>query len=204
LDLNGHSSTDQCHEYREKWFDHFDSLGSEVALLNTESYDRYFNTVGPKTRNMIRKSNKLCYYYEFFNFNDELDSMFEVNTSVAERQGQPMTAAYLTKPKPISGLEPCALHQQVYIGGFYEGRLVAYCWLAMCNEVAVINRILGHADHQSGTGLMDGLVNELVKVCSRNEHVNYLSYRTLTSTTKGLEKFKKNVGFRSVNVRVLT
>lgn len=204
IDLNGHGSSDPpCWDYILKWARYFDQLGPTVALLIVPGLRQsYFDIVNAKTRNMVRKARKLEYMPLRFNYNDYLKEMHEINTSALERQGRPMSGSYFEKLAPIGESSGCKLHEQIYCGVFNgEGKLVAYCWLARCGDVAIINRILGHAYY-----LKDGIMNLLIDAIVLHAHaqdIEYINYRTMESTTEGLEKFKKHVGFKPVRIEVI-
>lgn len=203
LDLKGHAVAGDCFTYIQKWQRYFAELPPTVALLEVPGLRQdYFDIVNTKTRNMVRKAKKLNYITGLFRYNQHLDDMYEINRSSAVRQGQPMSRAYFNKLAPIAEIEnPCPIHEQIYVGVFDEHKLVAYCWLAICNDVAIINRILGHADHLKN-GIMNLLFYGISSWC-QNKHVHWVNYRTMESTTNGLEKFKKHVGFKPVPVRIL-
>jgi hypothetical protein len=158
----------------------------------------YQQLIGAKSRNMIRKAERSGYRYGYFVFNDSLDAMHEINTSLPERGGLAMTASYTERSEPISTVQPCRHHGTFYVGGAKDGRLLAYCFLSISGELAIVNRILGHGSALPD-GVMNGLVNNLVTV-AREHGAKWLNYLTIESRTEGLMRFKKNVGFRSTPV----
>lgn len=204
IKLNHTNAHGECADYCEKWFKYFQELGPVAALLKTPGLrEDYFDVVNAKTRNMVRKAVKLGYHTGQLYYNDNLKEMYEINTSSIERQGRPMTSSYFEELAPIGEVtKSCESHKQIYYGVFRKDfKLVAYCWLAICSDIAIINRILGHADY-----LKDGIMNLLIAGLvhhAQNHGISYINYRTMTSSTEGLEKFKKHVGFKSVRIEVI-
>ena len=206
LNLNGHSTTEahMCTGHISKWEHYFAKIDiSDVALLEIPAFeDSYMDAVRSKTRNMVRKAENNGYDYSTFKYNDHLKDMERVNKSTPYRQDRRMGDSYRQRVTPImEGVPACHLHTQVYIGGFKDDHLVAYCWLVLCNQVAILNRIIGHADHLRG-GVMNGLIKEIVENCQRHRAIQYLNYLNMASSTDSLEGFKKRVGFESYKVRI--
>jgi len=179
------------------WCQQFD--GNRLALVYTD--DRYYDSLDRKSRAMIRKAEARGYVYGSFNYNDHLDSIFEINTSKETRQGKPMTEAYLEKPTPINDyMQRCHVHRYNRLGAFKDGKLRAYCAMATLNELAILNTIIGHADALPD-GVMNGLIHYIVMDCSYTPGVKYLNYLTIESSGESLQAFKRSVGFESYQVR---
>lgn len=151
--------------------------------------------IGSKSRNMVRKSAKAGFEYLQFDYNDELDDIHQINISKPVRQGKAMSKSYQTRPKPTVDTNDCQVHSYDWIGAFRDGRMWAYCNLVRVNQLAVINRILGHKDALRD-GVMNGLVLSLVLHCEGTP-VTHINYLTLNGSPPGLQRFKYSVGFRS-------
>jgi hypothetical protein len=168
-----------------------------VALLEIPpGLDGYLQLIGAKSRNMLRKSERTGLTYDTFQWNDRLDDMFAVNTSKEIRSGGPMDARYSTRLKPMAQAHWCSRHKIVMVGGFRNDALMSYCQLIMVNELAVINRILGH-EAALADGVMNGLVAALVRLCQTDGTVKAINYLDLISPAEGLVRFKRSVGFAS-------
>lgn len=184
-----------CGAFLEKWGAWADKhSNSRMALLWINK--DYVALLDPKSRNMLRKSQRAGYTYAPFTWNERLDEIHDINLSKPVRSGGPMTDNYRKRPTPSQTTTGgCPLHRTVYMGAFRAGRLKAYCVLAVVNELAVVNQILGHADALPD-GVMNGLVKALHDFCLDTSvtHINYLS---LESSPEGLARFKRSVGFES-------
>lgn len=188
-----------CPDYIAKWSAWCAQYERKrLALIWAD--DHYYNGLDRGSRYMIRKVIDRGYVFHEFNYNDHLQDIYEINTSKAERQGKKMTESYLTYPMAISReLERCETHRYLRIGGFRGGKMYAYCAVAVLNELAILNTIIGHADALTD-GIMNGLINHLAEMCASMPNVKYLNYLTMESSGDSLQAFKRSVGFESYQV----
>lgn len=173
--------------------------GQEMAILKIDPF--YYDNLESDTRYMIRKASKRGYTFGYFDYNSFLYDIYQINTSKEVRQGKVMSQSYLEYPTAI-GVDQsrCDLHRYVRIGGFKDSRLLAYCAVAVLNEAAILNTIIGHADALTD-GVMNGLINSVVdKFVYNSTAVKYLNYLTMRSATKDLEAFKRRAGFQPYEV----
>jgi hypothetical protein len=159
----------------------------------SQGHERYWERIGPKSRNMVRKAEKQGYNFALFKWDDHLDDIFEINTSMEERGGKPMTERYRSRPAPSSSDPYCAEQQYRYYGAFKD-QLYAYLVLVVCGHFGIVNTILGHGEHLRA-GIMNGLLNFVVRDLASSGHVRYVNYLTLRSGRQTLESFKRHVGF---------
>jgi len=189
-----------CLAYIEKWGSWCISR-QDLPMAMLPISPRYNDIIDAKSRNMIVKSAR-HYYYQVFDYNHHLDEIFAINTSTSHRQGKPMSPAYTTRPEPIRiPYQLCnTQHRYVHLGGFDDSHtLKAYCALAIVGEVAIINTILGHCDALPN-GVMNGLIDYINSYLRRFSGVQYLNYLDMINCGEGLSRFKRSVGFRSMEV----
>lgn len=190
---------EECRLSVDGWLSWAERVGSELAIIDT-SVD-YAKLAGAKTRNMVTRALRREYDARPFVYNEHLHAIHEINVSMPERQGQPMSAGYLVKPTPSSPFPLCGRHTVEYVGVFdRSGDLRAYCQLYICGELAIINRILGHGDY-----LKDGVMNLLV--CYLVGFANgcgakALNYLTMSGGRSGINAFKRHAGFRPMTVEL--
>ena len=191
-----------CPNYVTKWGSWCISRQDlPLAMLPIGLPDYRKDILDAKSRNMIVKATR-HYYYQVFNYNYHLNEIYAINTSTPHRQGKPMSPGYLTRPEPIQiPYDLCGTsHRYVHIGGFDDAsKLQAYCALAVVGEVAIINTILGHCDALPN-GVMNGLIDYIVSYLQTTTGVRYLNYLDMVNCGEGLARFKRSVGFRSVQV----
>lgn len=147
-------------------------------------------------RQKVRRAIKLGYEFAPLAYNDYLDDIFEINTSMQARQGRPMTDYYRQRPEPREpwGEQPCPRHHFGYFGVFKDGRLFAYTLVAQSGEMMQFSQILGHGDHMDD-GIMNLLIFEAVKLHQDRARTPYAVYYLHDSGTAGLQFFKRKMGF---------
>jgi hypothetical protein len=166
-----------------------------LAILDlTQGHEAYWQLIGAKGRNMVRKAEKLGYSFDQFPWNERIDDIFAVNTSMSHRGGKEMTAGYKQRPSMIGSSAFCDLQQRKYYGAFKDGRLYAYLVLVVFGHFSTINTILGHGEHLKD-GIMNGLIDSVVRDLVREGKVRYVNYLTLKGGREGLDSFKRRVGF---------
>jgi hypothetical protein len=174
------------------------------AILDlTVGHDAYWQLIGAKGRNMVRKAEKLGYGFAQFSWNEHIDDIFAVNTSMSHRGGKEMTAGYRERPSTIGASAFCDRQLRMYYGAFKEGTLYAYLVLVVFGHFATINTILGHGDHLKD-GIMNGLIDFLVRDLASEGKVRYVNYLTLKGGRESLDSFKKRVGFEERNAIFLS
>ena len=165
-------------------------LHHPLALLAIPSTpEAYLDAVGPKTRNVIRKAARTGYEFRPFDWNDHLDEIYEVNTSMEVRRGRPMEGWYAEPVEPREASE----HLQYY-GAFRDGRLYGYLHVAVCGDFAFVRHFIGHAEHLTN-GIMNGLIFRSVEQYAGTAPVQWLKYGPFVDGTDSLNVFKRHAGF---------
>ena len=132
---------------------------------------------------------------------EHLDEILEIHRSAPERQGVPMKGSYL-KPK---ALQQWAERFPTSDGAFdRDGHLRANVHAPVVGDVAIMHRLLGHADALED-GVMYLLISEVVGRCvaqrAADGQPGWLMYDTLWGARPGLEEFKRRLGFAPYRVR---
>jgi hypothetical protein len=132
---------------------------------------------------------------DYSQYNGEI---FEINTSLAERQGRAMADGYLTFRQHGRLPEfPCHLHNTRTYGVLRDDRLVAYMTLHRSNELGMVSMILGHGDHLQAE-IMYLLAQGMIEDQAGYDGVLY--YNRHDSGQEGLRFYKERVGFTEGNV----
>lgn len=162
----------------------------------------WWNTPESKwMRQKIRRAEKLGYEFRAFDQKDHIDDIHEINTSLDERQGKPMSASYVAKPAAEEpyGDQGCLRHRRDWFGVFKEDKLYGYVNVLTCGEMLLYSRILGH-----GAAMEDGIMNLLVFDAAKKLHeesgTRYAVYFLHHSGTEGLQFFKRKMGFEGYTV----
>lgn len=165
-----------------------------AILALDDGYEAYFERLGPKGRNMVRKTEKLGYSFGRFDWNERLDDIFTINTSMDERGGVSMSASYRARPSPVSVAAYCDQRRRLCYGAFRDGVMVGYIVLVTFRHFAAINTILGHGEHLKA-GIMNGLVDFMVRDLCHEGRVRFVNYLTLSGGRETLDGFKRRIGF---------
>ncbi len=172
-----------------------------MALLEVAKFhspDDYINSVNGKNSAAYytRKAERMGYRFGEIDPYKLKEEIFEINTSAPERQNRKMSESYYNKDYnyPVDEFNS-------YYGVFKNEKLVAYIWLSRMGEVTVVMRILGHNNF-----LKDGImyflsVNAVTALITKGEKGKFLLYDSFLGNTKGLELFKKRLGFSPFHVK---
>jgi hypothetical protein len=163
--------------------DEFDDVDGYLATL------RY-------ARRRVRRARRMGYTFGAFDPEERRSALLTIHTSLPERQGRAIGAAYLD-PEAVYDKGP---HLE-YFGVSREGILVAYSQLRYAGEIVGLNRVMGHGDHLDD-GIMFLLVAGVVEhVKATRPDVHYVFYDMFFGASQGLRAFKTNLGFRPHYVR---
>lgn len=150
-------------------------------------------------RKRVARAERHGYRFEVVKRHEYVDDIYEINTSLKERQGRPMSDGYLQRPSrtPLPAYA-CGRHAIRTYGVLHGTNLAAYLWLYRAGELALVSSILGHADH-----LDEGIMYLLVAGALETEISHgqgALVYNRHDSGTDGLRFFKERCGFEERRV----
>lgn len=149
----------------------------------------------------VRRANQASrkgFHVREFEWNSHLQDIHEINTSMPERNGKPMSPSYLRLPQELkSGGKAegntCNLHWIKNFGVFRsDGKLVAYIKLKRQRDILIYTTILGH-----GSFLRDGVMyllhHEILRGLSSQEQLRQclLVYSSFDSGGDGLKQWKR-------------
>lgn len=172
-----------------------------VALIDRKPFangEEYVRSVNGKNSAayFMRKSVRAGYTFREIDPIASIDAIYAVNISAEVRQGRVMDESYRKKftDYPVNP-------NNSYYGVFLNDILVAYLWVVRSGELAVLNRLLGHADHLNN-GVMYHLVTGFVEQEFNSESsVKFVMYDTFFGATDGLKMFKQRCGFKPWRVK---
>jgi hypothetical protein len=147
-------------------------------------------------RRRVRRAERLGYTTAVFEPNERRDELFEIHSSIPERQGRPIDVEYL---------DPEAVYETgqhlEYVGVFRGDRLVAYSQLYYAGDIVAMTRVMGHGEDLEG-GVMFLLNAGIVgHVKATRPETRYVFYDTFFGAGEGLRSFKAHLGFRPHYVR---
>lgn len=162
----------------------------------------YLGEIGDKSRNMIRKAQRLGYVYRKVDPDEYLDDVLAIRTSDPMRQGKPIPQYFKVRPTSMvdeAFRNSCQFHGEEFYGVFKDEVLVAYTTIFFYGELGQVNHILGHRDHLN-EGVMNLLISEMIGAVIQERPwvraINYL-YAGNSRSNSGLGLFKRSTGFNS-------
>ncbi|MCX6312177.1 MAG: hypothetical protein NT084_11150 [Bacteroidetes bacterium] len=174
------------------------TIGVALIKLNDfENSEAYTKSVNGKNSAAYfsRKATRAGYTFKSIDANVLTDAIFEINSSAGSRQGREMDDSYKKK------LDYPVNENNLYFGVFKDNLLVSYLWVVKSGELAVLNRLLGHADHLND-GIMYFMVTSYVEnELTQNGRTRFVMYDTFFGAGDGLKMFKTRCGFNPYRVK---
>lgn len=164
-----------------------------------ESFDVYLAAHRTARKRALRCA-RLGYTFATIDRCEHVDAIYQINTSLPERQGRPMSAGYLERTEFSSLPEyPCARHRiSVYGVTDSDGELVAYTVIHRVGELVMVSQILGHGEHLDA-GVMHLLMTETVRA-QIAAGPGEIFYNRHDSGGPGLVWFKERLGFAAHDI----
>lgn len=154
-------------------------------------------------RTNSRSATNKGYDFTWINPSEYIEHIMEINTSSAMRGGRQMDRHYVVQEMVEESFAASDAIPAV-VGA--DGRVCAYVDLITVGEVAIISRILGHAQHLDN-GIMyllvEGIVDYLIAQKRETGLPLWLMYDTFFGAPEGLWYFKERLGFRPYRVKWL-
>jgi hypothetical protein len=165
------------------------------------SWDQYFAGIEASARRNYKKAQRCGYTFKKLDYNKHLDDIKSIRRSAEVRQG-PMPKSYLEGEVSAVTDPPSRshYHDYVYYGVFSTEKLVAYAGLFVCGEVAMIQHILGHADHQANGVVPYLIINQAKMILMNYPQVRFYMYGSWYGATETLKRFKKRFLFMPAHV----
>lgn len=200
IHLESHCLVPSCEKLAER-FRH--QLGTEhysrsASVMPVPSDLDEWRDAHRTARKRADRSERLGYWFDQIDRSRHNEDIYEINTSLAERQGRPMAEGYLRRVNHGALPHyPCNRHRVHTYGVLRDEKLVAYLCLYRVGELALVSMILGHGDHLRNDImylLFAGVVEE------QAHHGGTFYYNRHDSGTDGLRYYKERVGFRAGDI----
>ncbi|KKN83058.1 hypothetical protein LCGC14_0303240 [marine sediment metagenome] len=188
------------YSYWSEFSNHQYQLTDQFAGIPVSSYADWWNSISRKTRNMVRKAQKLGLTVQRMAFNDELlAATYAIYNESPTRQnrafppyGRNTKRIAMDREKTL----PQYYHGEEYLVARHNGKIIAYIHLVYTRDSVMFNEILGLMKHRN-TSAINFLINEAVKLAS-DMKLKYIIYGKLANNNLG--KFKLNNGFEKIKM----
>lgn len=162
-----------------------------IALLNIGSYDDWWQGIGKKTRNMVRKGEKSGVKMEVVEPSEKLaEGICKIYNETPIRQGRAFPH-YGQTLESVKGMV-FSSQKSTFIGAFLEGELGGFIQLFYGDNIAIISQILSLQKFWD-KAVNNCLVAKAVEICSGNNNC-WLMYGRI-GNHPSLDKFKESNGF---------
>jgi hypothetical protein len=167
-----------------------------VGLLEIKSYDEWWQSIGKKTRNMVRKAEKSGIKVTIVEPNDKLaKGIWKIYNETPIRQAR----AFNHFGESIQAVTKnmYADKNNVFIGAYLGDELVGFIQIVYGDQIAIVSNILSLQVHWDKS-VNNALLAKAVEVCS-SKGERYLMYGRI-GNHPSLDKFKENNGFVKVKI----
>jgi hypothetical protein len=165
-----------------------------IALFHLKSYDAWWNSIGKKTRNMIRKAEKSGIRTFVAEPNEKLaGGIWKIynETPIRQDRGFPHYGASLQEVrKSLRTGQDCT-----YVGAYLQGELVGFIQLVHGENVTIISQILSMQKHRD-KAVNNALVAKAIEVCA-DKHKEWIMYGRIGNHPL-LDNFKRSNGFEKL------
>jgi hypothetical protein len=162
-----------------------------VGLLEIKDYPTWFNAIGKKTRNMVRKAEKEGVKVSIVTPSDKLaEGIWKIYNETPIRQGR----AFPHYGEPLDHLTRVMYLEKnsTYIAALLEEEIIGFIQLNHGDNIVIISNILSMQKYWDKS-VNNALLAKAVEVCaSRGDH--WLMYGRI-GNHPSLDKFKDNNGF---------
>ena len=168
-----------------------------VAVLYVTTYENWWkNQINPKTRNMVRKAQKMGVEVRLVDFTEDfVKSIKEIYDESPLRQGR-IFKHYRKDLETLKRGHITFLEQSQFIGAFIKDELIGFVKLVTCDGVAHIMQIMSKLK-QRDKSPTNALIAKCVEVCAQ-QAVPILNYGVWSQ--RGLGDFKKHHAFERLDV----
>jgi hypothetical protein len=162
-----------------------------VGLLEIKAYDSWWQLVGKKTRNMVRKAEKSGVKVEVVEPSDKLaEGIWKIYNETPIRQERAFT--HYGESLESVKVNMYAAKNNTFIGAYLDGELVGFIQILYGDNIAIISNILS-LQHHWDKSLNNALLAKAVEICA-SQGQKWLMYGRIGNHPT-LDRFKDNNGF---------
>lgn len=168
-----------------------------IAAIPIKNYDHWWkNQINSKTRNLIRKAEKMGVTVRETKFDEEfIKGMVKIFNESPIRQGKPFWH-YGKDFETVKEQFSEYLHREDIYGAYYRDELVGFIFLAYAGKFATLGQILSKMEHRDKAP-NNALIAKAVEVCEIKK-IPYLAYALWIEGSLG--EFKRHSGFEKYDL----
>jgi hypothetical protein len=162
-----------------------------VGLLEIKTFDAWWQAIGKKTRNMVRKAEKSGVKVEVVEPNDKLaEGIWKIYHETPIRQERAFT--HYCESLELVKSNMYQAKNNTFTGAYLEGELVGFIQILYGDNIAIVSNILSLQRHWDKS-LNNALLAKAVEVCA-SKGQRWLMYGRI-GNHPSLDRFKDNNGF---------
>jgi hypothetical protein len=162
-----------------------------VGLLEIKTYDQWWQAIGKKTRNMVRKAEKSGVKVEVVEPSDKLaEGIWKIYNETPIRQERAFT--HYGESLELVKSNMYQSKNNTFIGAYLDGELVGFLQILYGDNIAIVSNILSLQRHWDKS-LNNALLAKAVEVCASKQQ-RWLMYGRI-GNHPSLDRFKENNGF---------
>ena len=166
--------------------------GEIIGMLHLGTYEKWWKSVGKKTRNMVRKAEKNGITARVVEPSEMLaEGIWKIYNETPTRQAR----SFPHYGQPLKSVTEGVLHSEntTFVGAFLEDELVGFILLVRGNNIAIIAQILSLQKHWN-KAINNILVAKTIEVCATKQ-VQWIMYGRM-GNHPSLDTFKKSNNFQ--------
>jgi hypothetical protein len=162
-----------------------------VGLLEIKDYETWWQAIGKKTRNMVRRAEKSGIKVTVVEPSEKLaEGIWKIYNETPIRQERAFT--HYGEPLEIVRGNMYAAKNNTFIGAFLDEELVGFIQVLYGDNIAIISNILALQKHWD-KAVNNALLAKAVEVCA-SKGVRWLMYGRI-GNHPSLDRFKNSNGF---------
>jgi hypothetical protein len=169
----------------------------DVAAIAIRSFDHWWEKqISGKTRNMVRKSDKMGVKIEEVQLSDEfVHGIVAIFNQSPVRRGKRFWHYGRSFESVKEGLAADS-GEAIFIGAYLENELIGFIKLLLADRYAMIVLILDKTTHRDKAA-MNGMIAKAVQICAER-NIPFLTYTTWRRGDHGA--FQQRSGFEKIRV----
>jgi hypothetical protein len=163
-----------------------------VGLLEIKNYEDWWQAIGKKTRNMVRRAEKSGLKVSVVEPSDKLaEGIWKIYNETPIRQERAFS--HYGESLELVKLNMYSAKNNIFIGAYLDGELAGFIQILYGDNIAIISNILALQVHWDKS-VNNALLAKAVEVCA-SKGEQWLMYGRI-GNHPSLDKFKENNGFK--------
>jgi hypothetical protein len=171
-------------------------IQDNIALLEIKDYQIWWNNIGKKTRNMVRKAEKDGLQVSIVPQTDKLsEGIWKIYNETPVRQGRAFPHYGETRETVATNMY--AEKNSTYVGAYIGEELAGFIQVLHGDSIAILSNILAMQKHLD-KAVNNALIAKAVEVCAEKGE-RWLMYGRI-GNHPSLDRFKENNGFSKFSI----